>query len=207
MVRKYLTKNQSGFSLIELLITVVIIGVLAAMGVPQYRRMVSKSRQAEAKVMLGAIFTAESAFQAEYGSFGDNVIFAGVTITAPQNYVAGFTGAAAPACTNVAANGYLAVLTAPAPYQAGPSDRSGSLIGLPTAPAVPPAAPVYNNMCGGTVALNASSTIAVAAFRAFASGNIEAANIPCAANAAPGVRCDIWTINQAGVLANAVVGF
>lgn len=60
----------SGFTLVELLIVVAIIGVLSTIGVPTYRTMVQKAKKSEAKVALGGLYTAETAFQAEYGMYG-----------------------------------------------------------------------------------------------------------------------------------------
>src|ERR671910_792159 len=74
MARKLFKKYRSyGFTLVELLIVVAIIGVLSTIGIPTFRRMVQKSKKSEAKVNLGGLYTAESAFFAEYGGYGNNL--------------------------------------------------------------------------------------------------------------------------------------
>lgn|GEM_PF-1655373 len=58
--------NQKGFSLVELIVVVAIVGILSSMVVPLYGKMALRARQAEAKTQLAALFTAEKAFYAEY---------------------------------------------------------------------------------------------------------------------------------------------
>ena len=83
--------NNRGFTLVELLMVVAMIGVLATIGIPTYQRMVQRAKKSEAKTMLAGIFTAESGFQAEYGTFGnrlDRIGFGAVAGT--QTYIVGF---------------------------------------------------------------------------------------------------------------------
>jgi type IV pilus assembly protein PilA len=58
-------KTESGFTLIELMIVVAIIGILTAIALPNFLTYQAKSRQAEAKVGLSAIFTSAVAYRSE----------------------------------------------------------------------------------------------------------------------------------------------
>jgi prepilin-type N-terminal cleavage/methylation domain-containing protein len=66
-----------GFTLVELLIVVAIIGVLATIGVPTFKKMVQKAKKSEAKVALGGLYTVETAFYSEYGAYGNNLVGVG----------------------------------------------------------------------------------------------------------------------------------
>ncbi len=68
-MKKFSLANKKGFTLIELMIVVAIIGILAAIAIPAFLRYQLKSKTAEAKVNLGAIKTNLEAFSAEFDQY------------------------------------------------------------------------------------------------------------------------------------------
>jgi type IV pilus assembly protein PilA len=90
-------KKNSGFTLIELMIVVVIIGILTALAVPRYMKVASKSKQSEAKGILKQIYTMQAAYYGEHETYClngaqasmaalDGFARIGVTITPPARY-------------------------------------------------------------------------------------------------------------------------
>jgi len=63
------TVGRKGFTLIELMIVVAIIGILAAIAIPNFLRFQLKSKTSESKVNLAAIRTAEESYLAEFGTY------------------------------------------------------------------------------------------------------------------------------------------
>ena len=87
-------KNNRGFTLLELLIVVGIIGILATIGMPSYKKMLQRAKKAEAKALLSGIYTSEAAFFAEYNTYGNHLPRVGYDAGANNYYTVGFPSAA-----------------------------------------------------------------------------------------------------------------
>jgi type IV pilus assembly protein PilA len=61
--------NRRGFTLIELMIVVVIIGILAALAIPKFMKVTGKAKVAEAKTILKELFTLEKAYFNEHDTY------------------------------------------------------------------------------------------------------------------------------------------
>lgn len=90
-------KDQRGFTLIELMIVVVIIGIIAALAIPRFMAASTKSRTGEAKQILKQIYVMQQAYRQEYDEYWGNGVLAdsangnnfariGVQITSTARY-------------------------------------------------------------------------------------------------------------------------
>ena len=66
-------KLHKGFTLIELMIVVAIIGILAALAIPNFIRFQARSKQSEVKANLKSLFTAERSYFQEKDTYSCNI--------------------------------------------------------------------------------------------------------------------------------------
>ncbi|ULA64730.1 MAG: Putative Type IV pilin PilA [Nitrospira sp.] len=102
-------RKQEGFTLIELMIVVAIIGILAAIAIPNFLQYQMKSRQSEAKTNLMAIKTSNVAWQGERGCYASVTVWpvaAAPSATLNSTPVTWFPGGAGPLVTTPAAPGW-----------------------------------------------------------------------------------------------------
>lgn len=85
-------KSNQGFSLIELMVVVAIIGILSVVGVPKYQMFKAKAIVAEAKSSLTDIYTVQQAYFMDKDTYATTVTAAGFTPATTAKYIYETTG-------------------------------------------------------------------------------------------------------------------
>ncbi len=91
-------RRQDGFTLVELMVVVAIIGLLSAVAIPNFQKYQSRAKTSEAKLQLSAIYTAEASFYADYSMYHTCLNYMGYNPSdeaSSRYYITGFnvTGA------------------------------------------------------------------------------------------------------------------
>jgi type IV pilus assembly protein PilA len=168
------------------MVVVAIVGILVAVAIPQYQKYQAKARQTEAKITLGAIYTAETSYSVENTSFTMCVQDIGANTNGQSIfYTAGFGTLADPKkCGTDNASNCAAT---------GPTGAIACVNGINTQ-----LANAKSNKGGATAVASdiAGAAIDMNTFTAGAAGQISTSI----------TTMDKWTINQQKALSNTVVG-
>nr|BDT26661.1 type II secretion system GspH family protein [Bacteriovorax sp. HI3] len=180
---KKILKNPNGFTLVELMVVVAIIGILSAIAVPNFKKYQAKSKQSEAKIQLAAVYSTEVGAQADYDTFGTCIGEIGYEKPPKGYYIVGFQGSDAGSLAQINARAGSTICSAAAAQYAVDPTNKLTASGVATAAA------------DLTAFVSATATTA---FLAGAAGNISGSG----ANTK-----DRWTINEAKSLVNAQIGY
>src|SRR5271157_263279 len=82
-------KTRKGFTLVELAVVIVIIGVLAAFGVPKFLNSVEKSKASEAFNYLSTVQSAQERYLAQKGVYATTLTDLDISLPTPQYFTVG----------------------------------------------------------------------------------------------------------------------
>lgn len=82
-------RSRGGFTLVELAVVVVIIGVLAAFGVPRFLQSVERSKASEAFAYLNAVRTGQERYHAREGTYASAVTELDIQVPTPKYFTVG----------------------------------------------------------------------------------------------------------------------
>ena len=69
--------KESGFTLVELMVVVAIIGLLSAVAIPNFKKYQAKAKVSEAKLQLSAAYMAEQSFYSDFNMYGHCLTYMG----------------------------------------------------------------------------------------------------------------------------------
>lgn len=184
MTRKTL-QPQLGFTLVELMVVVAIIGILSAIAVPNFKKYQAKSKQTEAKIRLAALYNTEVGSSADWDTYATCLSLMGYEVSPRGYYAIGFSTGFNAAGVNSGYTGCTAGTTiSSAAASTDIAFLPATLLGV-----------VNANKPSAVTNLPTSSTVQNA-FTAGAAGSISSS-----------VTLDQWTITNTKTLTNSTPGY
>jgi type IV pilus assembly protein PilA len=83
------SQGRKGFTLVELAVVIIIIGVLAAFAVPRFLDAVERSKAAESFNYLSAVRAAQERYQTRQGTYSDDITKLDIQMPAPKYFSVG----------------------------------------------------------------------------------------------------------------------
>jgi type IV pilus assembly protein PilA len=201
-----ITQNQ-GFTLVELMVVVAIIGILSSVAIPNFRRYQAQSKTSEAKLQLSGLYSAQTSAFAEYGTYVSCLPTIGFDPSpefGQRYYAVGFSAAQDTPNAAAVTNG-LTTCAAGGTFLNAAAGAGTSNFGFGAAKRVgnvtASAETWYNTAVTATIPAAGNTFVAAAA------GPIHPDFVATGAGAALASGCDVWQINQVKVLAQFRRGF